>query len=84
MTKKPSFSDRYQLRKSDSKGNPTQKNTFIAPETIQDASHVVQMNARVTPELKERVRIHCAIADMTYQEFFDEALTYYLDRHPMK
>jgi len=79
MSKKPTLSQRYNLRKTTAdREQPTQKNSFRSSET----SHVVQMNARVAPELKERVRIYCAMTDMTYQEFFDEALNYYLDHNP--
>lgn len=79
MSKKRTLSQRYDLRKTTADpAQPTQKNSF----RNSGGSDVVQMNARVTPELKERVRIHCAITDMTYQEFFDEALNYYLDHNP--
>lgn len=81
MSKKPTLSKRYSLRRAvPSADQPTQKNSF----RDQPQNAVVQMNARVSPELKERVRIHCAVTDMTYQEFFDEALNYYLDQHPAK
>jgi len=79
MSKKPTLSKRYNLRRAVSSADqPTQKNSFREEQQ----SAVVQMNARVTPELKERVRIHCAVTNMTYQEFFDEALNYYLDHNP--
>lgn len=79
MSKKPTLGQRYSLRKIPAATEqPTQKNSFRDDQQ----GYVVQMNARVTPELKERVRIHCAVTDMTYQEFFDEALNYYLDHNP--
>ena len=79
MSKKPTLSTRYNLRRvAAGSDQPTQKNSF----RDEPQSAVVQMNARVSPELKERVRIHCAVTDMTYQEFFDEALNYYLDHNP--
>lgn len=81
MTKKPTLAERYNLRKTPpTNDQPTQKNSFRTDEP----DELVQMNARVTPELKERVRIHCAINNITYQEFYDEALNYYLDHHPTK
>jgi len=83
MSKKPTLGQRYNLRKTTADtGQQTQKNSFRSPEENHEGSRVVQMNARVTPELKERVRIYCAMTDMTYQEFFDEALNYYLDHNP--
>jgi len=81
MTKKPTLADRMALAKQQSADEqPTLKNTFrsAAPDEL------VQMNARVTPELKERVRIYCAINNLTHQEFYDEALNYFLDHHPTK
>ena len=38
------------------------------------------MNARVSPELKERVGIYSAVQNITYQEFFEQALTDFLAR----
>jgi len=65
MSKKPSLNHKYNLSKQAVESDPTQKNAFRDDE----AQHVVQMNARVTPELKERVRIHCAIADLICQSY---------------
>jgi len=55
---------------------PTQRNTRVQHEEPE----VVQMNARVSAALKERVRIYIAVHNITYQEFFEEALTDFLDR----
>ena len=75
MSKQQSYGSKIKIGQQRSQAKPTQSNTFVQHE-----SEVVQMNARVSPELKERVRIYIAVQNITYQEFFEQALTDFLDR----
>lgn len=79
MSKYQPYGSKIKIGQQRGQDKPTQSNTFVQHE-----SEVVQMNARVSSELKERVRIYCAIENITYQEFFEEALTDFLDRHSAK
>lgn len=75
MSNHQSYGSKIKIGQQRDQSKPTQSNTFVKHD-----SEVVQMNARVSPELKERVRIYIAVQNITYQEFFEEALTDFLDR----
>jgi len=79
MSAKRSFSDKVNLSaaKTQEAGERTVKHTFRSPA----ANDLVQLNARVSPELKERARIYCAVSNTSYQDLMHNALTQYLDNH---
>lgn len=56
----------------------TVKTSFTHPEPEQ----LVQMNVRVTPELKEETRIYCAVTGMSHQELVSAAIKEFMQRHP--
>lgn len=76
MSKQQSYGSKIKIGQQRSQDKPTQSNTFVQHEEPE----LVQMNARVSAALKERVRIYIAVHNITYQEFFEEALTDFLDR----
>lgn len=88
MSKKPSSfaqslhktAQKLESQETTAQQGATVKDSFTHPEPEQ----LVQMNVRVTPELKEETRIYCAVTGMSHQELVSAAITEYMQRHPSR